>query len=166
VSAGYPIFFAKKNQRMPPQSTRERGLLVERESVFWLTSGRPGEMQMKITVACCALVVALCSLSNSSDAGMFYTGSELYGGCANFDPNTADTWKNGVCYGYVMGVIDNLDSVQRAEHICVFAPPMGMRAPVTVGIVQKYLKEHPDQLQLSADSLIGVAMAHAFPCPK
>jgi hypothetical protein len=88
----------------------------------------------------------------------FMNGNQLYERCEG-----QDLFKQGVCTGYILGVMDDLQSTRSLAHL----PPCGSDQ-ITVkqlhDVVVKYLRDNPAQRHYSAVSLAGYAIIKAW-CP-
>jgi hypothetical protein len=49
---------------------------------------------------------------------------------------------------------------------CQILPPQNLPGKDIRIIVEKYLKDHPDQLDKEAGALVGLALHQAFPCKR
>jgi hypothetical protein len=128
---------------------------------------------MKWKVCLAAALMSATSLAHA------ITGVELQSYCENDDPR--------MCFGYIEGVIDAQTSwelgemIRKAvkEHpdqaknwtsIVGAAPKYCLSAPITREqsreVVSKYLRANPKELYRPADTLVGLALTAAFPCPK
>jgi hypothetical protein len=84
---------------------------------------------------------------------VFQTGNSLAEYCEQDDSR----FQAGFCYGYVTGLFDKM----QGEEICM---PDGVTIKQLGSIVKKFLREHPEDLHLSARSLVSAALVEAFPC--
>ncbi len=85
------------------------------------------------------------------------SGSELLEYCS-----APETFLEGVCLGYVMGIEDAHDSlVGTRPFYCLSA---GVSKGQLELIVKKFLQENPEKLHLSAGTLVILALMEAFPC--
>lgn len=70
--------------------------------------------------------------------------------------------------GYVSGVVDAeavTVATQRASPLfCI--PTQGVTTSQTVEVVERHLREHPEQRQYSGAGLVVIALTNAFPCAK
>jgi len=85
----------------------------------------------------------------------FYSGNEIKSRCNE----SKGSFLEGLCYGYITGVIDSHSSV----FVC---PPATVTAQQAVDMVRKYITENPAQLHKSADTIVTMAIAKDFPCKK
>ena len=96
--------------------------------------------------------------------GQFLDGNRLFELCDEEAPD----YKQDVCLGYVMGVIDVLVShsdVEIEQRIGLCAPK-NVSAAQLRAIVVRYLKQHPDERHYAALNTVGAAVRDAFPCAK
>lgn len=72
--------------------------------------------------------------------------------------------REGVCLGYIMGVIDMSKSSQVEPHLQYGASstPYGATAGQLKSIVVKYLNEHPELRHYVAQDLVYLAIKLAF----
>lgn len=59
-------------------------------------------------------------------------------------------------------IIAATDAYQSSEETCLVAP--GAYVPVAIGVVRKYLSDHPEKLGWSAALLVRAALQETFPC--
>lgn len=114
----------------------------------------------------CTLLVL--GLSSTGKAASFESGNKLLEKCKG--ENNIDF---GICVGYITAVSDEI-AFEEKRYAVVNGKPIAMlracvRNGVTAGqlrdIVVKYLTEHPEIRDYSAEGPVGVALASAFPCP-
>jgi hypothetical protein len=112
----------------------------------------------------CLAVVVLCAVPMFGQTG---TGNELIKQCGYAVNEAIDgphQWAAGYCMGLVMGVAQMQDSV------FLVWPRISIPAGVTLGqeirVVQKYLEDHPKDLQLNDCALIEWALYEAWPAPE
>jgi len=96
------------------------------------------------------VLLALCSTPCFAIDGI--DGNELQKACES-ESNADD----GFCVGYIIGAADAFLSV---GFIC----SKGIQYGQIRKVVLKYLRNNPERLHYSANSLVGVALAEAFPC--
>ena len=107
-------------------------------------------------------IIALALWSTATHAG-FDTGNRLYEDCS------ADTYFNrGYCGGYVVGIVDTIESMQGAgllprDALCI---PEGVTKGQLADTVQKYLQDNPAIRHNDAGNLVPEALREAFPCPQ
>jgi hypothetical protein len=121
---------------------------------------------MRARILLTALAVTLLSVATAMPAQSsvltFQTGNELLRLCQ------ADSYSQGICLGFVMGVADAMEAAQSTRGTVA-----GWRAcrvtQVTGGqaedVVLRFLTRHPEQRHLTNSSLVAQALAEAFPCP-
>ena len=95
------------------------------------------------------------------------TGMALYEGCSSVKGSTGDL----LCTGYVRGFMDGLEagSITSFKYTQFRAcPPANVlnSTPQSRLIIEKYLGNHPEQLDKEAGGLAMLAMNAAFPCPS
>jgi hypothetical protein len=98
------------------------------------------------------LVAAACTWAQPSgdypDSAKFLAGL-----CKNYDTSAIDA---GYCLGYVSGVAASVPDCER-EHVT---------KAQEVKVFQKYIDDHPEELDKTAASVIRNALLKAFPCSK
>lgn len=98
------------------------------------------------------MITALAMLLGSPTSyAAIVSGNSLVQYCEQDD----NTFSNGFCYGYMVGVYEKMEDV-------IICPPNGVTINQIASIVMKYLKENPEDLHLSARSLASLALAEAF----
>ena len=103
-----------------------------------------------IAIACAALMAATPAYSDD------ITGSELYRRCETPRGSSEYTW----CTGYAMGFLS------RYREVCKLEKEPAMEAPQARSIVEKYLRDHPGQLNENAGVIVGRAFHEVLGCPK
>mgnify|MGYP005988653749 CR=1 FL=1 len=99
--------------------------------------------------------LAMLLVSPVSYAKSWHSGNTLLEACERDDAS----FREGVCYGYVYGVVDVLSGEQ-------FCAPSNVTASQFVNIVIKYLKQNPENLHYNAAVLVAFALAQVFPCSE
>jgi hypothetical protein len=111
-------------------------------------------MRYLIAILLTALIPA------SSFAGHFKTGLALLEEC---EPLAAsyEAWE---CHGYIEGIHDAHNTYEASTHMMPkFCMPKGVNSTQLVKVVVKHLNEHPEELHLTASSLVSEAFSVAFP---
>jgi hypothetical protein len=92
--------------------------------------------------------------------GGYENGNELYASCTSQKID-----ERGICLGYVIGTVDTYLALQEVgkvgKAICI---PKGVLAGELRDVVAKYLADTPGERHFDAESLVWVAVFHAFPC--
>lgn len=114
-------------------------------------------------IAAFATTFLICNLILLSDvsseqATSALTGDELVQYC---EASRAD-FDKGFCAGFVTSAWNDFLSVREQRYTC--DPPDATIEQATQ-VVQKYLADHPDELNEKALVLIFDALDDAFPCP-
>jgi hypothetical protein len=108
-------------------------------------------------------VIALATLLVASEArAQQHTGNEIYEIC-----RLAPAKENGLCLGYVMGVIETWEFARdlfKFQHEPPWCWPDGVDYEQLVDIVTAQLRDHPETRHLSAVLLVWQALAERFPC--
>src|SRR5262249_18556058 len=113
-----------------------------------------------------ALVFAagfLCPASGfaQDEFSAFVSGNRLFEVCTPV--------QTPVCYAYVDGVVDALQSTFSALRMQQHAPfclPEGVTTRQLADIATNHLRDHPEQRHQVASASVALALANAFPCPK
>lgn len=110
-----------------------------------------GKMGKKLLIALMALTAHI----PASIAGMFESG------------NTFLANPESVQIPYVLGIIDGvtaLTGMKQANASAAICLPKHATAGQVTAVAKKFLNEHPEELHLSASSLIIFSLRQAFPC--
>lgn len=117
--------------------------------------------------------VTLClALSAGQAEAEFLTGNELLADCKEYekarDGRGGSFQYAGTCVGYVEGVADAYATWRAWDYIGsdIMCFPDGALVDQFIRIVVTYLEAHPEDLHLSAGSLVTHAYGQAFPCPS
>jgi hypothetical protein len=111
-------------------------------------------MRLRVVVLAAGLLWPVSSFSQNRVSQSFETGYQLYEDC-----NAAlGSPQNIFCMGYVMGVSDSLDS-QRL--MCI---PQEDTAAQEMSVIVDFLRNHPEERQDTAYSVVKLALMEAFPC--
>ena len=107
------------------------------------------------------LIAALLLIGASHGAmASFQSGSSSLTWC-----ESENSQEKSHCFGYLAAVADTADTLAGWEgfepSICV---PLGVTGGQLIKVWVKYANEHPEELHLSASSLVLSAYAEAFPC--
>ncbi len=105
---------------------------------------------MKIFFA--AILILSCSISYSAG---FMDGYELQKYAKGWEISSPDIGSD-VYIGYIMGVVDSMGGV-------VFVLPDNVKAGQLAAIVNKYLKEHPEEWNETASVIVARSFRNAFP---
>lgn len=84
------------------------------------------------------------------------TGNDLANLCSEGDKADGH-FEGGVCAGFIIGVSVVIDDVCRAANVT---------NGQVIKVARKYLDDHPEELNLPAQTLVHRALTKAFPCPK
>jgi len=92
----------------------------------------------------------------------FYSGNHLLALCLK---QTDDYTSKSNCLGYIIGVSDTHNTHVNWKYIgSYWCSPDGIIGGQLQAVVVKHLKENPQDLHLSASSLVMTALNAAFPC--
>jgi Rap1a immunity proteins len=100
-----------------------------------------------------AAVIAAFPYAASADM----TGKELKEFCQQHMQKSEAT---AMCTGYIWGSFDTARALKSA------CEPAGVASTRLIDLTIKYLQAHPEELQLSAASLIVNVYKSEFPCPQ
>jgi len=107
-----------------------------------------------------------------ASAAIADTGTQLQSTCKKPDIGYA------YCLGYITGATQALSTWSAAtkrataNHTAspnapsLYCLPRAVSTVETMQVVVKYMDEHPERLNLSADTLVGYALEAAYPCAK
>lgn len=107
--------------------------------------------------ATCVLAISLtCATTAIPAKAGRVMGNDLYGWCKSETPDAKYS-----CFGYITGVSDVLASFITTDMFrhCV---PSGSTPAQAVDIVKKYLSEHPENRNWTAEALIAMALKEAW----
>jgi hypothetical protein len=117
-------------------------------------SGESFPMRLRVLVLAAGLLWPVSSFSQDRVSQSFETGYQFYEDC-----NAAlGSPQNIFCMGYVMGVSDSLDS---QKLMCV---PQEDSAAQEMSVIVNFLRDHPEERQDTAYSVVKLALMEAFPC--
>jgi len=105
----------------------------------------------KITI----IVAALIAAATPARAGAI-TGQALFENCRNYS-TYSNYFNKGLCVGYITAAVEAFAGSR-------FCLPNGVTIGISVDIMERYLRNHPEQRHLDALSLISSAMSKAYPC--
>lgn len=91
-------------------------------------------------------------------AGEFKSGNEIKVGLEGWvDKNSTEYVRDGVAFGYVIGVHDALSG-------SVICSGDNVTQGQVVNVVLKYMRQNPEVLDRSADQVIAAALKAVWPC--
>ena len=106
------------------------------------------------------VVFALVMTASMGVQGAWLTGGQLLEDC-----ESENYFEKGSCMGYIEGVGDSVATLANwedfAEYICT---PQGVTSGQLMLVVVKNLNENPEELHMTASSLVLKALSEAFPC--
>jgi Rap1a immunity proteins len=109
------------------------------------------------------ILLIVCAMMFVVPAVHAQSGNELVETCKTYQG--IGTPSDGICLGYISGTNDGYRYALKLRGL---KPDYCYSDNVTNGqlvkVVVKYLNDHPERLQYSADSLILDALFQAFPC--
>lgn len=115
-----------------------------------------------------ALLIAAIS-SSFAIAKDIGSGNHLLNACNTFmSDNKQDmSYSEGLDAGYCVGLVSGIaETIISSDSPTACFPKSSVTREQTVRIVVKYLNNHPEQLHLSASSLVMVSFEEAFPCKQ
>jgi hypothetical protein len=112
---------------------------------------KEGAEAMKQLICICAAVILLAAFP----AIAITTGNELKV-AADDGEKHPNSYPDGVFDGYVTGILEGTST-----KLCI---PDGVATGQAMVVVRKYLKDHPEELHLSAATLVIEAIHTAWPC--
>ena len=113
-----------------------------------------------------------CAIAWMSSAAIADTGTQLQTTCKKPDIGYA------YCLGYITGATQALSAwsaatpkdartkTTSANAPSLYCLPREVSNVQTMQAVVRYMDEHPERLNLSADTLVGYALEAAYPCPR
>ena len=108
------------------------------------------------------LVMAILAIPKLGWADGYVSGNELYQQLSRWQKTSTGTGSvqdmvpGSIGIGYVIGVVDSFEN-------CI---PQHVSRGQVIDIAFRYLDAHPEERQFSASSVVKVAVAEKFPCPK
>lgn len=110
-------------------------------------------------------MLAIVLLVTNASAQSYYTGSTLLRMCTA-EPGDADYQMDiPFCVGYVVAIRD-ASQCGISVNSMSSSTPKGAAVGQLMMVVVKWLKDNPDKLHFSAESLVAAALQDAFPCPQ
>ncbi len=108
------------------------------------------------------LASVLFAQPDGATAGM--SGAELHRDCAQ----GKGSWEQLACISYLTGLMSGLalGQVAAGDGVRYCFPKEGVPGARVREVVQKYLRNHSDELHDQASALAAIALLEAFPCPK
>lgn len=107
-------------------------------SAFALTWGSPASSQSGIV-----------------PARMYQTGNTLLALCE-------DPVSNGICIGYIQGVIDGMEGMGIGGDLPKLTIPLNVTGNQLRAVVTKYLKANPEERHYNAGQLVYLSLRSAF----
>ena len=125
-------------------------------------------MAIRLIVLGIALSLASSSAEAQGSVWLFITGNSLATYCRDFllvrrnaaASDDQQLQRYAACLSYVAGVSDAL-TVEGIRHFCL---PFRSDSGDITEVVAKYLEQHPDELHMSAYTLVVQSLASAYPC--
>jgi hypothetical protein len=105
-----------------------------------------------LMVACCAIAMILLTFTFSA---MALTGTQIKV-LADYYEKFPESATAGAFSGYVWGVTDVFSTL--------YCSPNGVTNKQVVDVVAKYMKDHPEELNLSGPEIVLRAVYKAWPC--
>jgi hypothetical protein len=91
-------------------------------------------------------------------AGEFKSGNEIKAGLEGWvDKNSTEYVRDGVAFGYVIGVHDALSG-------SVICSGDNVTQGQVINVVLKYMRQNPEVLDRSADQVVAAALKAVWPC--
>ena len=107
---------------------------------------------MRYAVAILLALTMPTSAEDMKSANFFLPGCK---GC--LDPQSKTTWNQGLCIGFVGGV------VYAAPNVCL---PQGVTNNQAVAVVVKYIEARPERMHEQFGDLALEALTAAWPCKR
>jgi len=113
----------------------------------------------RVAIVCTALIAAP---AYSSD---YLKGLDLYQKCTAPKHSVSDGYCNAYIQGFLDGLFINTDNVDTMlTKLCTKGE--GITLLGARSIIEKYMKEHKDQLDKFASTVVGFALLQVYKCPK
>jgi Ssp1 endopeptidase immunity protein Rap1a len=95
-----------------------------------------------------------------ADAAETITGNVLYQTCSSPDQSSKQS-----CGLYIAGLLAGV-IISKDKKLPSVCPPEKVTGQQAQLIVEKFMREHPDVLDLPANAIAYTALGIAFPCPS
>jgi hypothetical protein len=113
-----------------------------------------------VAIACAALMVATPAYSGDE-----FNGSKLYRLCTSSPASIEYTFCSGYAFGFLYGYISaEINASPNNTSLCKFRS--GIDVTQAHLIVEKYMREHPEQLNKPADFVAELAFREVYGCKK
>ena len=109
-----------------------------------------------ITLTAMLLLMMLFTTANA-EATQRLNGNALMSMLDAYNQKPNDNFDAGFFAGYVSGVTETLNGV-------IWCTTGNLPLEQLLSIVSKYLDQHPEQWHMSAQYIISIALAEAYPC--
>ncbi len=106
------------------------------------------------------LIIAFALISTPTSASL-NTGMDFFSQCSLENENTIELIN---CIGYIAGYLDGYRSAEAGIRLCI--PEKGLSPEQAILIFNKFARDNPEKLQMTARILFGVSLAKAFPCEE
>ncbi len=117
---------------------------------------------LHVGLAALALVVA-----GAPARALYLDGGKLQGQCAAMSRDGSYRVADGLVGGYVAGVVDaTLARAAGARAKPAFCLPAGADLKRVRDAVCRYAGQHGEQRRATAATLVRLALAESFPCPR
>jgi hypothetical protein len=114
-----------------------------------------------------AMRIALALLLLGGQAHAQMDGMKLHGACNKDAPNSiGDVFCNGYTLGFLEGFIMGAAQLTVGKRLVCLPEREAISAAQLRVIVQKYLRDHPEELHKLDYELVTSALVAAFPCPN
>lgn len=117
---------------------------------------------MKIIMGVAA-AVALAAVMPQQAKANFYSGNEVYSNCLALRSDDTYYQKYAMCMAYVSGAYDAIE-LARDINSAPRCGPDGLTVGQLKDVVVKYMREHPENRNYSAASLVLLSMVDAWGC--
>ena len=121
------------------------------------------KFRSSVLAAVCLAVAVL--VSGSARSGGFMDGNKLHSMCQR----EKASFMEGVCVGAITSVADALTELSilgqslSGYRACI---PNQIQASQVIDVAKQYLERNPSMRHFTAFSLVTIALAEAWPCPK
>jgi Rap1a immunity proteins len=115
-----------------------------------------GDAMIKLALGVAMALTVLTGEARADGGRGFYDGNKLYEICIS-----TNVYDEGVCLGYVEGVVDHMDWMRLTGPQCI---PAGTEARQVRDVVINYLRDHPEDRSYTANAMVRFAVYQAWNC--
>ena len=116
-------------------------------------------MSTRYAVAVAAILSCLLVGAAKAD---FTSGNFLWDACQADEQK--DPARSIFCTSYILGAGETFQALQVAKQIRYYCVPDKVENGQVIDVVKLYLRDHPENRQYSAPTLVMIALKEKFPC--